>query len=133
MPGDARALARFVVAIALLLAAVALAWFGWIDAPISDGAMVLFAVGLLFTVLAAGAGLLSLESGLAADAPGAAASHLPGLWRRLALAMLLAALLVLAVAAVVTLNLRGTGGDADEDATATHFAVRTAPVVGTRV
>jgi hypothetical protein len=128
MAADARAFARLVAMVALLLGAVALAWFGWIDAPITDGAMVLVAVGLLFAVLAAGAALLSLEAGLAADATassGAASGGASARWRRLALALLLAALLVLAVAAVVTLNLRGSGADdaGDEQATATKHTL----------
>jgi hypothetical protein len=122
MASDARSLARLVAVIALLLGAVALAWFGWIDAPITDGAMVLVAVGLLFAVLAAGAALLALEAGVAGGAPAR--------WRRLALALLLAALVVLAVAAVVTLNLRGSGADdTGDEATATHLAVHSAAVV----
>lgn len=125
MAAEARAFARLVAMIALLLGAVALAWFGWIDAPITDGAMVLVAVGLLFAVLAAGAALLSLEAGLAGDAAGAASGGASARWRRLALALLLAALLVLAVAAVVTLNLRGSGADdaGDEQATATRYTL----------
>ena len=121
-PAAAHALARFIAVVALLVAGVVLAWFGWIDAPISDGAMVLVAAGLLLAVLAAGAALLSLEAGVAADAAAGATGGAWRRWRRLALAFLLAALLVLAVAAVVTLNLRGSGADED-GATATHLAV----------
>jgi hypothetical protein len=125
----ARALARLVALLALWLVAVSLAWFGWVDAPITDGAMLLVAVGLLCAVLAAAAGLLSLEAslgasvsstdGLAPQRPAAAAR-----WRRLGLGLLLAGLLVLVVAAVLTLNLRGMGADADdEQATATRYTL----------
>jgi K+-transporting ATPase A subunit len=123
----ARGLARLVAQLALLLMAVALAWFGWVDASITDGAMLLVAVGLLFAALAAGAALVSLEAGLALDAAGRGDVAADARWRRLGLAFLVAALLVLVVAAVLTLNLRGGGvDDSDGQATAAHLAVRSA-------
>jgi hypothetical protein len=71
--GHARALALLIVALAFGLCGAALAWFGWVDAPISDGAMLLVAAGLLAGVLAAGAALLALELGLMQRSASAAA------------------------------------------------------------
>lgn len=81
--------------------------------------MLLVAAGLLCAVLATGAALLSLEQ-CVARAGGMIA-------RRIALSLLLASLVVLVLAAALTLNLRGSGTEADaDDATPTHLALRRA-------
>ena len=108
-----RSLARLLAKLSLAAAALALGWFNWVDAPITDGAMLLVAAGELLLVAAASAALLSLEAAVAALPPRVQR------WRRLALALLLSGLLLLVVAAVLTLNLRGTGDDAEGEQTAT--------------
>jgi hypothetical protein len=102
----ARLLATLLVLLAFGLCGGALAWFAWVEAPITDGVMVLVSAGLLLEVLAAAAALLALEFGVGGSARSALA-------RRAALGLVLAGFLVLMVAAALTLNLRGT---ADEDA-----------------
>jgi len=116
----ARGAATSIAGCSLGVAGGVLAWFAYIDAPITDGAMMLVALGVLGAVLATTAALWARELLLAPpEGDGAARLARSTLLRRIALGLLLAALLLLAVATVATLNLRGSGDAAAEDARTT--------------
>ena len=135
----ARAAATSIASLGLAGAGGVLAWFAYIDAPISDAAMGLVALGVLCTLLAVALALWSRELLLAVPpddsappAPPALASATrvhaslvratlvrATLLRRVALVLLLAALLLLAAATLATLNLRGSGAADAEDARTT--------------
>jgi hypothetical protein len=85
------------------------AWFAYIDAPITDGAMWLFAAAV--TV-----GFLSLVTALVGSEARSAASG--ARTRRAAQLLFGVALGLLLAAATVTLNLKGTGGDEADTQTA---------------
>ena len=94
--------ARWFVQLDLALLGAGFAWFAYIDAPITDGAMRLFAIAVLVALLSM---VAALRSGEAASAAAAARP------RRLALWLFVAAAALLLTAATVTLNLRGTDTD----------------------
>lgn len=104
--------ARWLARSNLALLAAGFAWFAYIDAPITDAAMWLFAAAVL-------AGLLSVVAALVS---GEVASPVAGTrWRRATLLLFMAALALMLTAATVTLNLKGTGSEAtDTEATVTH-------------
>lgn len=79
------------------------AWFAYIDAPITDGAM------LLFTAAVA-AGFLSVCAAIIGGGVAMA--------RRAAVLLFLVSLALLLAAATLTLNLKGTGADDSETQTA---------------
>ena len=91
------------------------AWFAYIDAPITDGAM------LLFTAAVA-AGFLSVCAAIIAGGVGMAAHQALGTRAgragRVAVLLFLVALALMLAAATVTLNLKGTGTDEGETQTA---------------
>jgi hypothetical protein len=101
-PGrEARAAARTLVRWNLAALGAGFAWFAYIDAPITDGAMWLFVAAVL-------AGFLSLVTALVGcEARSAAAGART---RRAAQLLFGVALGLLLAAATVTLNLKGTGG-----------------------
>ena len=99
---EARRAARWLVQLDLALLAAGFAWFAYIDAPITDGAMRLFAAAVLAAFLSVVAALRSVEA--RAEASGARS-------RRTAQWLFVAAAALLLTAATLTLNLRGTGGD----------------------
>lgn len=103
-PGHgAGAAARALVRWNLAALGAGFAWFAYIDAPITDGAMWLFAAAVIAGFLSLITALVGCEAGSAATGTRRAAQLLFGV----ALGLLLAA-------ATVTLNLKGTGGeDAD--------------------
>jgi uncharacterized membrane protein len=104
-PGrEARAAARALVRWNLAALGAGFAWFAYIDAPITDGAMWLFAVAVM-------AGFLSLVTALVGCEARSAATG--ARTRRAAQLLFGVALGLLLLAGVVTLNLKGTGG-ADE-------------------
>jgi hypothetical protein len=126
----ARAAATSIASLGLAGAGGVLAWFAYIDAPITDAAMGLVALGVLGTLLAVALALWSRELLLAVPAAdGSASPVLQSLaratlvratrLRRVALVLLLAALLLLAAATLATLNLRGSGAADAEDARTT--------------
>jgi len=127
----ARAAATSIASLGLAGAGGVLAWFAYIDAPISDAAMGLVALGVLCTLLAVALALWSRELLLAvppADGgspPALARATLvhATLLRRVALVLLLAALLLLAAATLATLNLRGSGAADAEDARTTALFI----------
>ena len=116
-----RAVARYLASLALAVVGAALAWFAYIDAPISDAVMLWVALGVALGVVAALAGLaaLAVSFGTAATAgpPGETLQRRLARLRRIALLALAVALLVLGAAALATLNLRGTGTDSGEQDT----------------
>lgn len=123
----ARAAAASIAATGLAAGGGVLAWFAYIDAPITDGAMVLVALGVLSAVLAAAAALWARELLLG---PAAGEGPVPlaraTLLRRIALCLMLLALLVLATATLATLNLRGSGDAQAEDTRTTALATQSA-------
>jgi uncharacterized membrane protein len=100
-----RAAARALVRWNLAALAGGFAWFGYIDAPITDGAMWLFAAAVIAAFLSLVTALVGCE---ARSATGGART------RRAAQLLFGVAMGLLLAAATVTLNLKGTGsGDAD--------------------
>jgi hypothetical protein len=132
----ARAAATSIASLGLAGTGGVLAWFAFIDAPISDGAMALVALGvlcslwsreLLLAVPAADAGGSPAGQSLPPGRPAPDALARATLLRRAALVLLLLALLLLALATLATLNLRGDGANDSEDARTTawyHLAAR---------
>jgi len=102
---SARALAR----LDLTVLGAGFAWFAYIDAPITDGAMRLFA-------LAAVAGLLALIAALISADTKSAKSALR--LQRAALYLFIATTALMVTAATVTLNLKGTGTEESDTQTA---------------
>ena len=135
----ARAAATSIASLGLAGAGGVLAWFAYIDAPISDAAMGLVALGVLCTLLAVALALWSRELLLAVPPSDDSAPPAPPalaraplvratmvratLLRRVALVLLLAALLLLAAATLATLNLRGSGAADAEDARTTALFI----------
>ena len=97
----------------LALLGAGFAWFAYIDAPITDGAMRLFASAVLAALLSL---IAALRSGEAANAAAGARA------RRLALWLFVAAAALMLTAATVTLNLRGSDTDYSDTDTATFAA-----------
>lgn len=114
-----RAMARFVAAVALAVAGAALAWFAYVDAPITDRVMLWIAFAVAAGTVAVLAGLVALALTLgAAPAEAPAAQRRARRLLRLALAALAVQVLLLAMASVVTLNVRGEGTEPDTEDTA---------------
>jgi uncharacterized membrane protein len=84
------------------------AWFAYIDAPITDAAMWLFAAAVLVALLSLIAALVGGE----AVAPVRRARA-----RRVALLLFVAALTLLLATATLTLNLKGTASDDNDTQT----------------
>jgi uncharacterized membrane protein len=109
-PGRAgRAAARVLVRWNLAALGAGFAWFAYIDAPITDGAMWLFAAAVII-------GFLSLVTALVGCEPRSAASG--ARTRRAAQLLFGVALGLLLAAATLTLNLKGTGTDDADTQTA---------------
>jgi hypothetical protein len=89
------------------------AWFAYVDAPITDAAMLLFAGAVIAAFLAVCAAVAAGEAG-GEGAPGAR-------WTRASRLLFLLALGLMLAAATVTLNLRGT--DSGEDGTDTAAVI----------
>jgi hypothetical protein len=103
--GGGNAAARALVRWNLAALGAGFAWFAYIDAPITDGAMWLFAAAVM-------AGFLSLVTALVGCEVRSAASG--ARTRRAAQLLFGVALGLLLAAATLTLNLKGTGSeDAD--------------------
>jgi hypothetical protein len=112
-PGPAGPPARWFVQLNFALLGAGFAWFAYIDAPITDGAMRLFAAAVLAAFLSVVAALRSGEA--RAPASGARA-------RGAALWLFTAAVALMLTAATLTLNLRGT--DSDDSDTQTKVVAR---------
>ncbi|MDE2306599.1 MAG: hypothetical protein KGL34_13645 [Gammaproteobacteria bacterium] len=106
-----RAAARFLIVAALGVIAVVMAWFAYIDAPISDAVMLTVAVAIGAGVVATLTALVAYSAALDRGGP---AGEAPGSCRRLrrvALLALATMVLLAAVAMVATLNVRGDDSD----------------------
>ena len=112
-PGPAGPPARWFIQWNFAMLGASFAWFAYIDAPITDGAMRLFAVAVLAAFLSVVAALRSGER--PAPASGARA-------RRLALWLFVSATALMLAAATLTLNLRNT--DSDDTDTQTRVVAR---------
>jgi predicted MFS family arabinose efflux permease len=84
------------------------AWFAYIDAPITDGAMRLIAVAVL-------AGLLCMIAALSCGE--AKTERAARRWKRVALWSFVLTTALMLTAATVTLNLKGTGSDESDTQT----------------
>ena len=115
--GAALQAARWIATLNLATLAGMGAWFAYIDATITDAAMLVLAAGIALSLASVAAALLSMERLLSrgAAAPSGTRS------RRLALLLLLLALVCQLGAATATLNLKG--GDSDDSDTATATIV----------
>ena len=112
-PGPAGPPARWFIQLNFAVLGASFAWFAYIDAPITDGAMRLFAAAVLAAFLSVVAALRSGEARAAASGTRA---------RRVALWLFVAAAALMLTAATLTLNLRGT--DSDDSDTQTKVAAR---------
>jgi hypothetical protein len=113
-PGrEGRAAARALVRWNLAALGGGFAWFAYIDAPITDGAMWLFAAAVI-------AGFLSLMTALVGCETRSVATS--ARTRRAAQLLFGVALGLLLAAATVTLNLKGTGGEDADTQTAEVIA-----------
>ena len=99
---EARHAARRLTQWNLALLGTGFAWFAYIDASITDGAMWLFAAAVLAGLLSVIAALVSSEQLAAPFGTG---------WRRAALVLFVLAMALMLAAATATLNLKGTGTD----------------------
>jgi len=105
--------ARWFVQLNLALLGASFAWFAYIDAPITDGAMRLFALAVLAALLSIVAALRSVE---AANVATGARS------RRVAIWLFAVAIALMLAAATLTLNLRGS--DSEDSDTPTKVELR---------
>jgi hypothetical protein len=109
MPAEGRQrAARALLRLDLVVLGAGFAWFAYIDAPITDGAMRLVAGAVLAGLLTMVATLIAAES---------SSERLSRRWWRVSLWAFGATALLMLTAATVTLNLKGTGSD-DADTTA---------------
>ena len=106
---QARPSARWLVRANLAVLGAGFAWFAYIDAPITDAAMRVFAAAVLAGLVSVVAALISGEcrSELVARRS-----------RRLALWLFAVTTALLLTAATVTLNLKGTGTEESDTQTA---------------
>jgi hypothetical protein len=97
--------ARATVRLDLAVLGAGFAWFAYIDAPITDGAMRLFALSVLAGLFSLVAALLAVES---------RAEKRSRRLQRAALWLFMASTALMLTAATVTLNLKGTdNGESD--------------------
>src|SRR5579862_8195516 len=101
--------ARALVRLNLAVLGAGFAWFAYIDAPITDGAMRVFSASVL-------AGLASLVAGLVGSE--SRSNRVVRRSHRICLWLFAVATAFMLVAATVTLNLKGTGSDESETQTA---------------
>lgn len=101
--------ARWLVSLNLVVFGGGFAWFAYIDAPITDGALRVFAGAVLAGLVSMVAALISGESRTEKAARRS---------RRVALWLFAVATALMLTAATVTLNLKGTGSDEADTQTA---------------
>jgi cytochrome bd-type quinol oxidase subunit 2 len=101
--------ARSLVRLNLTVLGAGFAWFAYIDAPITDGAMRVFAASVLAALVSIIAALISIES---------RRDRVIARARRVALWLFVVATALMLMAATVTLNLKGSGTDESETQTA---------------
>ena len=117
-PAAARQAARTLVWLAAALLAVAFAWFAYVDAPLVEAALLLFAAGAASAAVTIMAALYSIEATLRESPVNPMAPTRRGARsRRLALLCLALALLLLLGSATLTLGLQGQAGDQQDDTT----------------
>jgi len=100
--------ARATLRLDLTVLGAGFAWFAYIDAPITDGAMRLFALSVLAGLGSLVAALLGIESKTEKTARRL---------QRLALWLFIAATALMLTAGTVTLNLKGTGDNESDTQT----------------
>jgi hypothetical protein len=105
--------ARSLVRLNLIVLGAGFAWFAYVDAPITDGAMRVIAASVL-------AGLFSLVAALIGSDSGN--YRVVRRSQRIALWLFAVATALMLLAATVTLNLKGSGGD--EAVTQTALVMR---------
>ncbi len=104
-----RGSARDLLRLNLSVLGAGFAWFAYIDAPISDGAMRLIAGSVLCGLLCVVASLICGES---------RTDRIRRRWRRVALCSFTLMTILMLTAATVTLNLKGSGNDESDIQTA---------------
>lgn len=114
---------RFVIKLSFAISAFALAWLAYIDAPITDLCLLVLALAVLCSLVAAAAGF-AIErcddewTGAETDAASIAQLRRSRLRRsRVAVAFLLAAYALAALSCGLALNLRGYGSENGEQQT----------------
>ena len=100
--------ARALVRLNLTVLGAGFAWFAYIDAPITDAAMRVFAASVLAGLVSIVAALISGESGK---------DRVVRRSRRVAVWLFMVATALMLLSATVTLNLKGTGDDETETRT----------------
>ena len=106
--GQSQRSARALLRLNLAVLGAGFAWFAYIDAPITDGAMRVFAASVLAGLVSMVAALVSSESGK---------DRVVRRAHRIALWLYVVATALMLMAATVTLNLKGSGNDESETQT----------------
>ena len=119
--GVARCAARTLLWFAAALLAAAFGWYAWVDAPLSNLALLLFSAATVCAATTIIAALLAIESGLPLPGEGvgtmAAALARSMRLRRIALLFLAVALVLMLTSATLTLSLQGQAGDQQDEMT----------------
>jgi len=119
--GLARCAARTLLWFAAALLAAAFGWYAWVDAPLSNLALLLFSAATVCAAVTIIAALLAIESGLPLPGEGvgtmAAALARSMRLRRIALLFLAVALVLMLTSATLTLSLQGQAGDQQDEMT----------------
>ena len=119
--GVARCAARTLLWFAAALLAAAFGWYAWVDAPLSNLALLLFSAATVCAAVTIIAALLAIESGLPLPGEGvgtmAAALARSMRLRRIALLFLAVALVLMLTSATLTLSLQGQAGDQQDEMT----------------
>ena len=120
--GDARCAARTLLWFAAALLAAAFGWNAWVDAPLSNLALLLFSAATVCAATTIIAALLAIECGLpmpAAEGAGYVAAALARSMRlrRIALLFLSVAVVLMLTSATLTLSLQGQAGDQQDEMT----------------
>jgi len=119
--GVARCAARTLLWFAAALLAAAFGWNAWVDAPLSNLALLLFSAATVCAAVTIIAALLAIESGLPLPGEGvgtmAAALARSMRLRRIALLFLAVALVLMLTSATLTLSLQGQAGDQQDEMT----------------
>ncbi len=118
--GAARGAARTLLWFAAALLAAAFGWYAWVDAPLSNLALLLFSAATVCAAVTIVAALLAIESGLpmpAGEGAGNVAAALARSMRlrRIALLFLAVALVLMLTSATLTLSLQGQANDQQDD------------------
>ena len=119
--GVARCAARTLLWFAAALLAAAFGWYAWVDAPLSNLALLLFSAATVCAAVTIIAALLAIESGLPLPGEGvgtmAAALARSMRLRRIALLFLAVDLVLMLTSATLTLSLQGQAGDQQDEMT----------------